>query len=85
MMRFQAAGKKYTAKITPMQKLQVLLEQVIAQIKAPPNLSSCQLLINGKQADLNMPLRYANLPPNAKLEVTTGQYCQHSLCLKSTP
>ena len=66
------AGKRYTVKATAMQKLQVLLDQVQAQLKRSPSNSDGQLLVNGSPADLTLPIRFANLPSNAKLEVKYG-------------
>ena len=67
-----SAGKRFQARITPAQKLQALVEQVVSQLHPAPQLADCSLLVNGKPADMSSSLRMANLPSNAKLEVITG-------------
>jgi hypothetical protein len=58
-----------------MQTLQVLVDQVAAQLQpAPPNSDGFALLLNGKPTDLGTPVRFANLHPSAKLEITTGEH-----------
>lgn len=67
-------GKRYRVSATPMQTLQVLVDQVAAQLQpAPPNSDGFALLLNGKPTDLGTPVRFANLHPSAKLEITTGR------------
>ena len=66
------AGKNHAVKILPMQPLQAIVEEVAAKQKPLPALADCALLIDGKAADLSTPLRFANIPSSAKLEVTTG-------------
>ena len=60
-------------KATPMQKLQVLVDQVHAQLKPQPQHFDAKLLINGREADLGTPLRFANLASNVKLEIRAGR------------
>ena len=69
---FASTGRRYNVKATPMQKLQVLADQVIIQSKSKAEVTDIQLLVNGTAADLNLPLRFANLPSTAKLELRTG-------------
>ncbi len=55
-----------------MQKLRVLVSQVSDRLPPQQSTFDGQLYINGAKADLDMPLRYANIPANAKLEVKAG-------------
>lgn len=66
------AGKRYATNAKPMEKLQVLVEQVCRQAKCEPGSFNGQLYINGSKADLDLPVRLANIPSSAKIEVKTG-------------
>lgn len=66
------AGKRYAVKAAPMQKLQVLVDQVHSQLKPRPSHFDGKLMVNGAEADLSLPLRFANLTPTARLEVKSG-------------
>ena len=66
------AGTRLATKVTPMQKLQVIVDQIVRQIKPQPDLADCKLLINGKQADLDLQYRFASLGPSSKLVLQTG-------------
>ena len=43
------------------------------------NLSACKLLLGKKELDLSTPLRFANLPTGAKLQLVTGAVPQSPL------
>ncbi|KAK9806749.1 hypothetical protein WJX72_001368 [[Myrmecia] bisecta] len=66
-------GSRYVAKVGPMAPLSQIVEGVCQQLKPPLDPSSCQLLLNKKPLDLSTPVRFANLPRDAKLELNTGQ------------
>ena len=66
------AGKRYATNAKPTEKLQVLVEQVCRQARCEPSSFNGQLYINGSKADLDLPVRLANIPSNAKIEVKTG-------------
>lgn len=67
-----SAGKRYVVKITAMQKVQSIVDMVLAQLSQGPPISACSLLVNGKPADLDLPFRLANIGPQAKIELKTG-------------
>lgn len=55
-----------------MAPLSKVVEEACKALKPPRDPSSCQLLLNKKQQDLATPVRYANIPKDAKLELLTG-------------
>ena len=62
-------------KVTAMQKVRTISDMVVAQLKQPVTASACSLLVNGKPADLDLPIRFANITPSVKLELKTGTLC----------
>ncbi|KAK9826039.1 hypothetical protein WJX74_007186 [Apatococcus lobatus] len=65
-------GKRVSVKVTPMAPLSKIVEEACKALKPPRDPLLCQLLVNKKQQDLATPVRFANLPSNAKLELLTG-------------
>lgn len=58
--------------VTPMSPLSAVLEKYCQLSKDKLDPSSCELYYQKKKLDLSTPVRFANLPKDAKLEVTTG-------------
>ena len=55
-----------------MEPLSTVVTQAVEIMKLDADAHSCKLLHNGKQLDLSTPVRFANLPRDAKLELITG-------------
>ena len=55
-----------------MEPLSTVVAQAIDIMKLDTDAGSCKLLHSGKQLDLSTPVRFANLPRDAKLELITG-------------
>lgn len=62
-------GQRNVIKATPMQPLSRVLEEVCAKQKRPLNPAEHALVLNGEIQQLGTPVRFLNLPPNAKLEL----------------
>lgn len=69
---FQFAGKRHAVKLTPMQHLTKIVEQVSELAKQQLDSSNCKIYYNKKELDLSTPARFANLPSGATLELKTG-------------
>lgn len=68
------AEKRFSVKVTPMQPLLAVVAEALAQLKlGDVDPKTCQLLLNKKALDLGCPVRLANLPSGAKLELITGE------------
>lgn len=67
------AGKRLSIKAPPMKPLKDVVASALASLKLEDvEPSSCKLLLNKKELDLNCPVRLANIPATAKLELITG-------------
>ena len=55
-----------------MEPLSTVVAQAIEIMKLDTDAGSCKLMHNSKQLDLSTPIRFANLPRDAKLEMITG-------------
>ena len=55
-----------------MEPLSTVIAQAVEIMKLDTDAGSCKLMHNGKQLDLSTPVRFANLPRDAKLELITG-------------
>ena len=66
------AGKRQAVPAKPMEPLSRVVDQAVEVMKLDTDAGSCKLLHNGKQLDLSTPVRFANLPRDAKLELVTG-------------
>ncbi|KAA6416558.1 MAG: plant UBX domain-containing 1 [Trebouxia sp. A1-2] len=66
-------GKRHTVTVTPMAPLQKVIEDVCFQQKPQLDVSSCRLYHQKKLLDPTTPVRFANLPKEAKLELVTDQ------------
>ncbi len=66
------AGKRHTVNVTPMAPLQKVVEDVCFQQKPQLDVSSYRLYYQKKLLDPTTPVRFANLPKEAKLELVTG-------------
>lgn len=64
-----------------MAPLQKVIEDVCFQQKPQINVSTCRLYHQKKLLDPTTPVRFANLPKEAKLELVTGVYLQKSNAL----
>ncbi len=67
-------GKRYTVRASPMAPLSAVVEEALRQagvVGVAP--AACALELKGKALDQRLPLRFANLPATAKLELKTGQ------------
>ena len=67
------AGKRQAVPAKPMEPLSTVIAQAIEIMKLDTDAGSCKLMHNGKQLDPSTPVRFANLPRDAKLELITGR------------
>jgi TUG ubiquitin-like domain len=65
-------GKKYKVQATTMQPVGVLVDQICDQLGNKFDRSSCTLLNGKQQLDLNLPIRFANLPKGVVLKLESG-------------
>ena len=65
-------GKRHGVKLTPMQPLSAVYEQISKLTYQELNPSACKLIHNKKEIDATTPVRFANLPNGATLELRTG-------------
>ena len=66
-----------------MSPLSTVLESVCLQSKDKLDPSNCELHYQKKKLDLGTPVRFANLPKDAKLELVTGEDAFSNTCLDS--
>ena len=67
------AGKRTSVNVTPMAPLQKIIEEVCVQQKPQLDIQGCRLYFQKKLLDPTTPVRFANLPKEAKLELVTGK------------
>ena len=60
-----------------MAPLQKIVEEFALQQKVQLDVHSCRLFYQKKLLDLSTPVRFANLPKEAKLELVTGVIASH--------
>lgn len=66
-----------------MSLLSTVLETFCLQSKEKLDPSKCELHYQKKKLDLGTPVRFANLPKDAKLELVTGEDASSETCLDS--
>lgn len=81
------AGKRYTTKVAPMAKFATLIPSVLelAGLTGTVDPQACVLTYNGKPVDLGTPMRFANVPSGAKVELRTGKEPVLGVHDKATP
>jgi TUG ubiquitin-like domain len=67
------ADQRRTVNVSPMAPLSAVVEAALsAEGVHNAKLSACKLLLGKTELDLSSPLRFANLPTGAKLQLITG-------------
>lgn len=66
-------GKRTSVNVTPMAPLQKIIEEVCVLQKPQLDVQGCRLYFQKKLLDPTTPVRFANLPKEAKLELMTDQ------------
>lgn len=66
------AGKRQVVKLTPMQPLITIVEHISKAANQQLDPSTCKLFHNKKELDASTPVRFANIPSGATLELRTG-------------
>ena len=75
------ADRRHTVNVSPMAPLSAVVEAALsAEGVQNANPSACKLLLGKKEMDLSTPLRFANLPTGAKLQLVTGANRQSPQC-----
>lgn len=64
-------GTRQPVTVTPMESLRAVLEKYCLHTQGL-DASRCELFYHKKKLDLSTPVRFANLPKDAKLELVTG-------------
>lgn len=73
VVRLSPAGKRHTVRVSPMAPLSAVIEAALSAEGVTANTAACRLLHGTKALDAATPLRFANLPAAAKLELITGR------------
>ncbi|BDA50940.1 probable tether containing UBX domain for GLUT4 at C-terminar half [Coccomyxa sp. Obi] len=66
-------GKRQVVKLTPMQPLITIVEHISKASNQQLDPSTCKIFHNKKELDASTPVRFANIPSGATLELRTGQ------------
>lgn len=66
------AGRKHGVKVAPMAPLSAVVAAALSAEGVTAEASACHLLHGKTQLDLQTPLRFANFPAGAKLQLLTG-------------